>query len=200
MTTDPARSRAAGFTMVEMMAAIAVFSGVLIGVGVLLESSSQATDYLTGSSELDHSLQKVIAEVATTLKCAPVSLTTIDETGTDHDSILVQLPDPSAVSNPDYGYFDVDGSFVTGWYCLYFVNGDEFTKRRLDATMATISDQVLCGYVDSAFDDGSGSGTKKGFRVTTVDSLVTVELRLFEAAYSGDQRRSVETSILQVSQ
>ena len=190
-------SRVSGFTMIEMMAAIAVFSGVLIGVGVLLESSSQATDYLTGSSELDQSLQRVMAELTTTVKCAPVSRTTIDTTDADHDILRLQVPDPSAVSDPDYGYFDVDGSFVTGWFCEYIVVGDQFIKRRLDQNGATVAQDVLCGYVDVAHDDGSG--LEKGFRVTTVDALVTIELRVFESAYSGDQRRSLETSTWQVS-
>ena len=194
----PVRSpRTAGFTMIEMLGAIVVFTAVLIGVGTMLESTTQATDYLTGSSEMDQALQRVLSEMTTDLKCASIARTVIDTSDPDHDSISVQIPDPLATATPDYGYVDANGNFWDGWTCLYFVSGDQLTRRIIDANDAIVSDQVLCGYIDLAWDDGTG--LEKGFRITEVDDLLNIEVRLFEAAESGDHRRSIVTTVMQVT-
>lgn len=189
--------RSAGFTIIEMVGAIAVFTGILVGVGTMLRSTTQATDYLTGSSEMDAALQRVLSDLTADLKCASISRTMIDTADPDHDSVSIQVPDPLATTSPDFGYVDTNGTFWADWSCLYFINGDELTRRILDNNGLVVSDQALCGYVDTAWDDGGG--LEKGFRITEVDDLITVEVRLYEAAASGDQRRSIVTTVMQVT-
>ncbi len=190
-------AKTSGFTIIELVIAVAVFALILVGVGTLFQGTSEATDYLTRSTEMDRSIQQALHEMTQDLKSAPMSMTTIDSTDPDHDSVVVQIPNPDALDVSDWGYYDEFNVFRTDWACQYLVDGSDLVRRRLDGSFGAVGpDQLICSGVDTTFD--SGSGPERGFEIAPVGSLLNFSLRIVETTSDGTvYRRSAITTILQ---
>ena len=116
-------SKRTGFTLVELMVVVAIFTGIVLGIFGILSSGRRA--WLTSEAQIDvHSFARQIMNTITTelSESAPGKVTIINFS-TDEDSIIFQTP------------ASFSGGVVT-WsdqiqYSLGGINGQQFVRTNL---------------------------------------------------------------------
>ena len=162
-----ARTRAAGFTLVETMIALALLSLVVVQVTLVFSSASEETAKTAGAMNLEAQARRVLNLVAYAVMSA------------DRAALF---PDPESVG------------LNAATQVLWRQNPGEPEERRVAWCNAVRP--FLEGELDNGVDDnGNGLIDERGLSFTLDKDLVTIRLSLGRAGKEGETVVCVETSV-----
>ncbi|HUW56246.1 MAG TPA: prepilin-type N-terminal cleavage/methylation domain-containing protein [Planctomycetota bacterium] len=181
-----ARSRQAGFTLVEVAIVAIISSILLITIIVLTASSNDA--YLTVREDTDanFSLRQALNRISDDLRQSSSSIIHItSDPDNNHDIVDLQVPISQDGSTVNWG---AEGTI--GWHIHIQVEDGWLIRRVTDGVgIPQRMDEVLARDVDNLFDG------QKGFGVTEAAGLYTITLRVIAERKQLVWRRTETTSV-----
>jgi prepilin-type N-terminal cleavage/methylation domain-containing protein len=167
----PAR-RPAGFTLLELLMALAIASVLMVVVGNILISSTRSVDSMVVDSVSDQEIRQSLNRMLDEMQMTSTSRLAINSLGTDHDSITFQTPS-SYAGAVTWGAKDAAGTWHADWTVRYTVVNGQLVRQVLNSGGSTVgASAVLARGID-----GLSSGTK-GFRVGLVGPVASAALRV----------------------
>ncbi len=188
MSRERCRSRSGGFTLVEMAVVLGVACVLMIIVGNILISSSTSTEHLIAESRMDFEVKRAMKALLGDLQASAPSVSTIDPSGTDYDSITYQVPGPFTGVR-QWGAFDASHQWQPSWSVRFLVVQGNLVRRILDGSgQPRGSDEIYVRRIDNLRDG------QKGFMVTRTGSLVTASIRILRTSREGHQSQKEYSS------
>jgi len=158
-----------GMTFVELIVAVAIFSGLGLAVMQLIRSSRLGYSQSLRNNQQNVQMRKTVMEITKDLRYAAATNVALQESYYDsHDILTFQVPISVTDGTTNYGY---DGTI--GYKCQYTVSGDSLVRHIQDANDVTQSTTVLLDNLDTERDWNEASGYQKGFDVNRIPSWET---------------------------
>ncbi len=177
-------SHNSGFSLLEMVIALAIFSLLMIGIITMTMSTEEAYVTIREDTEANYSLRQALTRISNDLRQSSTSIVVITP-GAAHDKVEFQLPISQTGSTITWG---AEGQ--PGWRVLIFVEEGMLIRRVVDAEgMKMRMDTILARDVDDLFEG------EKGFSITTTFGLCQIALRVTAERKGRTWRRSETTSV-----
>ena len=172
MLRQTTNNRQPGFTLVEVLSALAITSVLMVILGNIVISSTRAVDTVVVGSVGDQEIKRGLKRLVNELQTTSTSVLTINTSNASYDTATFQTPG-TYNGTVSWGAVDIDGVWRMNWTVRYVMSGTQLVRQVFSGSGSKVgSDELLVRNVDSL------RGGVKGLRLNRIGSVIRITLRI----------------------